>query len=252
MNKKVSFFFIFFLMVFGYIFKIDKIVQIKFTDFSYHVKVSYKKFILNSSNFFSTYLYQANTIKMLREEYNKSKHYELLYKISRYELAKLEKVNFLYKNNRNFNYVEVLSYKNPNDFSKVILNTSLTKPNDIFALATINGYSAGIVINEDNENIAFLNPNEKCNYAVFIGKNKAPGITSGQDEQHNIIIKHIPKWYKINIGDEVITSGMDDIFPQGLKLGIVNSIQINANTKSAFIKPFQNVLNKRYFYIIKK
>ena len=34
-----------------------------------------------------------------------------------------------------------------------------------------------------------------------------------------LVAKYIPSWMNIYIGDEVITSGMDDIFPQGLKLG---------------------------------
>ena len=116
MNKKVFFFFILILMVLGYIFKIDKIIQIKFTNFSYDIVFSDKKFISDKSNLISVYLYQTNTKKALQLEYNKSKHYELLHKISRYELTKLENINYLYKNNREIKYVEVLSYKNPNDY----------------------------------------------------------------------------------------------------------------------------------------
>lgn len=250
MNKKIIFLFVSILVLLGYIFKIDKIIQIQFTSFANNIKSTYNTTINNTFITIQQYYNQIQTIKHLQNEYNKSKKYELLYKISDYELNKIKNINFIHRNNNWVKYVEVLSYKTLNDFTKVILDTNITKKDNIFALATIDGYSAGIVINEDNENIAYLNPNEKCNYAVFIGKNLAPGITSGQNLKHEIIINYIPKWHKINVNDVVVTSGMDDIFPKGLKLGTVTSIKSNSNTQTAYIKPYKNVLNKKYFYII--
>ena len=120
------------------------------------------------------------------------------------------------------------------------------------ALVTKNGQSAGIVLNENNQTISYLNQNKKCTYSVFIGKQNAPGITYGTDDKNNIIIKHIPKWYKININDRVITSGMDSIFPNGIKVGKIIELKDDLNTKIAIVKPNENSLGLKYFYIIKK
>jgi rod shape-determining protein MreC len=139
-----------------------------------------------------------------------------------------------------------------NDFSKVLLDTDIKINDKILALSTIDGYSAGIVIKQDNQIIAYLNNNEKCNYAVFIGNNNIPGITSGINNKNELIIKYIPKWNEIKVGDEVFTSGMDDIFPSGLKVGTVLKIETNSNTQTAYIKTSVDVLSKKYFYIIQK
>jgi len=158
MNKKVIFLFISILVMLGYIFKIDKIIQIQFTSFANNIKSTYNNTVNNTYSTIQQYYNQLQTIKYLQNEYNKSKKYELLYKISDYELNKIRNINFIHRNNNWVKYVEVLSYKTLNDFTKVILDTNITKKDNIFALATVDGYSAGIVINEDNENIAYLNP----------------------------------------------------------------------------------------------
>ncbi|MCT7557315.1 rod shape-determining protein MreC [Aliarcobacter butzleri] len=62
-------------------------------------------------------------------------------------------------------------------------------------------------------------------------------------------VKFIPIWSDINIGDEVITSGMDNIFFEGLKVGKVLEVSEQANMKVATIKPYVNALKKKYFYI---
>ncbi len=108
------------------------------------------------------------------------------------------------------------------------------------------------MLKQNNQTVSYLNPNPKCNYAVFIGKTNAPGITSGANKKGDIIIKYIPKWYMINVDDEVITSGMDDIFPKGIKVGIITSIKELPNTKIATIKPYAKVLSKKNFYLINK
>jgi rod shape-determining protein MreC len=180
-----------------------------------------------------------------------NKQYKLLYKITNKRLQELEQ-NKIIDKNLSLNYVEVLSYLNINNFSKVLLDTDIKINDKILALSTIDGYSAGIVIQQDNQTIAYLNNNEKCNYAVFIGSNNIPGITSGTNKKNNLIIKYIPKWNEIKVGDKVYTSGMDNIFPSGLEVGVVLKVETNSNTQTAYIKPSVDVLRKKYFYIIIK
>ena len=252
MNKKIFFFLFIILISLGYIFKIDKIILIELIQFTNEIKSSYK----NSNNSIKTYLTQyfnqVDTINNLQIQVKNNNNYKLKYLISRYELKKLQTILLTHSNRTHIKYVEVLSYYTLNDFSKVILDTDDDIGNNILALASKDGQSAGIVIKEDNQIIAYLNQNEKCNYAVFIGDNNAPGITSGTNKNNNLIIKHIPKWNKIKIHDKVFTSGMDNIFPKGLSVGEVIKVLENEDTKTAIVKTSNDTLTNNYFYILKK
>jgi rod shape-determining protein MreC len=253
MNKKFIFFLLTTLIILGYMFKVDKIILIEINQFSNHIKSTYKQVYKNTSSYINKYFNQANIINTLQEQNNINNEYKLKYLISRYELEKLQNILLTTAKKPNVKYVEILSYENLNDFSKVILDTNEKLDTNILALATKDGYSAGIVLEENNQIVAYLNQNEKCNYAVFIGDNNAPGITSGQyKNSKNIVIKHIPKWHKISLHDKVYTSGMDNIFPKGINVGKVIQVILNENTQTAIIQTSKNVLSDNYFYIIKR
>ena len=53
---------------------------------------------------------------------------------------------------------------------------------------------------------------------------------------------------RIKKGDEVITSGMDNIFFEGLKVGRVTEVTNLADMKIATVKSYVNVLKKKYFH----
>ncbi len=75
---------------------------------------------------------------------------------------------------------------------------------------------------KNGKRIGLLNGNKDCTYAVFIGNERNPGIATSNDESSDLLsVKFIPVWADINVGDEVITSGMDNIFYEGLRVGKV-------------------------------
>jgi len=250
MTKKIFFVFLIILVVLGYIFNIDKTISTKLTSVSLDIKSTYNQNIYYISNIIDRYINQQKNIESLQKKVSLNNNYKILYETSQEELLEFKKV-FLDKNNSaEVNYVSVLSYINLNDFSKVILDTNLSQENKILALVTPQNYSAGIVLRQNNQTVSYLNTNTKCNYAVFIGNQKAPGITSGITKKGNLLLKHVPKWYTINKGEEVLTSGQDGIFPQGIKVGRVLFVNELVNTKNVIIKPYAKVLSKKYFYII--
>jgi rod shape-determining protein MreC len=110
---------------------------------------------------------------------------------------------------------------------------------------------AGIVVSQDGKPMALLNQDPKSTYAVAIGPDHAPGIARGNNDG-NVIVDYIPLWIKIQVGDEVTTSGLDKLFFAGLKVGTVTSIRKVQGYRQAIVKPFFMDNTPNYFYAIKE
>ena len=249
MSKFVLFFTTLLIGLF-YILHFDKILTDQFTFINSFKKSYVKRSDIISSNL-NTYFDQADKIKELTKINQELFKYLNLYTSSNSELLGLQNSTpTLNSKSEDLKIAKVLSYVDFNNFTKVWLDQ---EKNDDKIQGLIDGeYSAGIVIQKANHSQALLNGNEKCNYAVFIGQNRAPGIIHKNEHKDLLSIKYIPIWIDINVGDEVITSGMDDIFFEGLKVGKVVKINKMADQQEAYIKPYSKVLQKKYFYVYNK
>ncbi len=243
MSKKFFFTFSLVLIFIAYIFNVDKTILNKLSILNINIQTSYVSMLVNFQNYISTHTEQADRIKKLKIKVSQNEKYKLLYLKNNKDIP--------LENNNEYIKTKVISYLNFSDFSKVSLDVN-TNTTNISALITKDGYSAGIVIYEDSKYIGLLNHNKKANYAVYIGENLAPGITHGQYNKENITIKYIPIWQDIKVGDEVITSGMDNIFYKGIKVGKVVSIKTLLTTKIAQVKPYANTYGESNFYLYSK
>ncbi len=246
--RKFIFAFLFLLVGLSYIFKIDELLIKKFSFLS-DIKTIYMVKMMNFSTILEKYFDQANSIEKLKTENNELKEYKILYTSTQNQLDNLKDFYTNIKNPNNkpkIEFIKVLSYINYNDFTKVWLDKKV-EDDTIFGLITDN-YAAGIIINKDGYAVGLLNGNKDCSYAVFIGEEKAPGIITASENQEELQIKFIPISAQINKGDEVITSGMDNIFFEGLKVGRIIEVTTLADMKIATVKPYVNVLKKKYFY----
>ncbi|QKF68470.1 rod shape-determining protein MreC [Arcobacter venerupis] len=249
--RKFIFVFLFIIAGLSYLFKIDELLVEKFS-FVNDMKVLYINKIINFSTSVEKHFEQVNTITKLKTENNELKEYKILYETTQNQLNTLKEflVNVdIPDNNPKIELVKVLSYMNFDDFTKVWLDKKINN-DSILGLITDN-YSAGIVVNKDGRAVGLLNGNKDCTYAVFIGEGKAPGIITASSKQDELEIKFIPIWADLKKGDEVITSGMDNIFYEGLKVGRIIEVTDLADMKVARVKPYANVLKKKYFYTYK-
>lgn len=141
--------------------------------------------------------------------------------------------------------VYVLSFVDFKDFSKVYLDIKdeTTKIKGLI----YDDMTAGIALVENQKFVGLLNTNEKCGYSVYVGKQKAPGVTAGIKHSNKLVVKYIPVWMDIKAGDDVITSGMDGIFFEGLRVGKVLSVQRQAMYQEAIVLPSQEALSKRSY-----
>lgn len=247
MSKKVLLF-LAVVITLAYLFDITSRVSNLFVNISNSIKNVYVETFVKSSNFISKYFDQANIIEELRKENQTLKEYKLLYEAVSTELENISNVVTWGKfDNIELHLTRVVSYKSPNDMSQVWIDYDLS-PDKIVGLIFDN-YAAGIAIVSENRTLALLNHNQKSNYGVIIGNERATGITYGGDEHGNILIRYIPLWQSFKVGDIVYTSGMDGIFYEGLMVGEIVSIKQEVNTFEATMKPYVKPSNKRYFYI---
>ena len=121
--------------------------------------------------------------------------------------------------------VQAYSYVNMGKYSQVWLKSdefNNKNENKIFGLIR-NGYAAGIALNSNGNLLGVLNGDSKASYSVYIGDSKSIGILKN-NTNGNIAIEYINAWNEINIGDEVVTSGLDGIFFEGIKVGIIKKV----------------------------
>lgn len=249
--RKFLFFVILIFAIALYLFKVDEKIVKNFNSFN-ELKVFYIDKIVNFTTTLENYFEQITTIKSLKNENKELKEYKILYQSTKEQLKAIKELML----NTNpevlkpkIELVKVISYVSFKDFTKVWLNQ---EKNDDTILGLISdSYAAGIAINKDGKLVGLLNGNKECSYAVFIGEEKAPGIITSGEKANTLEIKFIPVWTKIEVGDEVVTSGMDSIFFEGLKVGKVTQISNLPEMKIAKIEPYAKVLEKKYFYTYK-
>jgi len=256
MNKKFTLFIIILTVGILYIFNIERIIQHKLSMLNKSIQATYVNFFVSVNNIVNKYINQLDYINQLKTSNEMHLKYKVLYDVKSSELTELEKNLEIIKTSNKLVLqlakVKVLSYYKFNDNTRVIIDKKDLNTSKIYSLITFDGYSAGIVLNKNDISIAYLNENERCNYTVFIGKENAPGITSGIDSDGKILIKYVPIWQNVTIGDEVITSSMDSIFPYGIKVGKVTDITIKDNIQEILVLPYAQTQGNRDYYLFDK
>ena len=84
---------------------------------------------------------------------------------------------------------------------------------------------------------------------AYIGKKRAPGIVHGKNTEE-MLVEFIPNWISIEVGEEVYTSGLDNLFFIGLKVGKVLEVTQSQGFQNAKIKPYFDVTKPEYFQVI--
>ncbi len=207
-----------------------------------------KKILFYNINMIDEKIYlfinQAEKIKNLQNENAKLKRKIAKFNSFFENCKDLKKFEFV--KNSYLIFAKTISFAALPDFSQIYVNfTSEKYPKGL----VYNNLAAGILIKRvGNYSLGVLNSNKKAIYTVYIGKNEIPGIFFGKID----IIKYIPKFKKINVGDLVITSGLDGIFYKGAKVGIITNIKMKKLYQEAKVKLFYNRLNPDYFYVVDK
>ena len=200
-----------------------------------------------------SYLHQKEHIqqlnkenKLLRKHLLEQKHYIQQVKDLYKKIPSLERTP-----PQSVELVQTISYVKLNSFSQIIL----TKPQNLepqegilFGLIQ-EDVVAGVAQIHNNNLYGSFTSNSKCRFSVFVGKKRAPGVAIGVNTQ-TMVVKFIPKWSDIKIGDEVITSGIDNIFFANIPVGVVKRVDVLSSYKVAYIQSYADILHPDYFYLI--
>ncbi len=214
------------------------------------VKNSYRDITSSIEKSFEEHFSQQQSIQKLRKKlqlYEES--HLLLHQVATELNALFIENNSSFKVNPNVTLVRTISYVNFGDINKVWIDMPPFKENQVFGLVHKENV-AGIVVMNEGRPMALLNGALKSSYAVYVGKNQAPGIVHGLNKRE-LIVEFIPTWITIKVGDEVLTSGLDELFFPGLKVGKVISIERSQGYQNAIITPYYNASEPDYFHLIK-
>lgn len=210
---------------------------------------------------------QARTIAALKADNEKLQKEALLYKSAVKELVYKSGVSGFgfsdYNQTLSLKLARTDSYSNLPNLYRVWTDFVPTQKENKTAIPKVYGLvypaqnkidsvACGIALKNPNGKYeAFLNGDSKCSYGVYIGKSRAPGVLYGRN-QDKLLVKYIPTWMDVKPGDEVITSGLDNIFFEGVRVGTVKSVNSDNAYKEVLVEGYYNPLSPNYFYVIEK
>ncbi len=250
MNKELFGFFTISIALFVGAFYYTNTIQAPFISSLNYIKSSYHDTVEFFEDAISQHTFQAQHIRELENKLQKYEKDHLVMQQLASELKALfQENNSTLKTSPKVELVRTISYAKFGDFNRLWLEVQEYNASKIYGL-TYKELVAGIVIPQEGKPLALLNKDIKSSYAVYVGKQIAPGIVHGNNS-HNLVVKFIPSWFDIKPGDEVTTSGLDKVFFKGLKVGRVLSVTKSQGYQNAIVEPYYQENDPSYFHMIK-
>ena len=77
--------------------------------------------------------------------------------------------------------------------------------------------------------------------AVITSESRVSGIVVGRGGGKELQMLYVPRSVTISIGEEIVTSGVDGIFPKGIPVGVISSVEEEDLFHVIRVKPFINI-----------
>ncbi|WP_456391228.1 rod shape-determining protein MreC [Hydrogenimonas sp.] len=192
---------------------------------------------------------QAERIDRLREQIRQLEHRFLRYRSDAENFKAISSALGLSKDfNTTFKVAHARGYVKLGNFQQLWLDKFKDYDPRINYGVIRDKMAIGIVVEKMQRPLMILAGDKECNFAVYVGDKRAPGIATGLDARH-MIVKYIPEWMPLNIGDKVLTSGLDHIFPAGIPVGRVLSVRKMQGFKNARIELFGDTLHPEFVWL---
>jgi rod shape-determining protein MreC len=212
---------------------------------------SIKSTFIDKKNEIYTFLHrhynQAKTIEKLQ---NQVKELEPKASLS---VAFAAKLNSMLRDLNLTNYdpslipIKVLSYENINNPNRLYVEFPNFDVDRQYGLV-YQGVVAGIIKEKAAQPVAILLPDSESIFSVLIGKDFIEGVAFGAGKY--IEIRYIPTYKDPKVGDEVVTSGYDNLFYHGIRVGEVIKIEKKLMYKVATVKPYLSLKKPRFLYAV--
>ena len=224
--------------------------------------------IYEISSFFSRTVLSISELSELRKE-----HAELLSQLQRYEEMERSRAEIIQEN---FLLREQLDFSTTLRYKRIPAQISGRDPDNLFSALVINkGSSSGISNNmavvalQDGTQalvgkviqtgvyeslvMPIFNTNSQVSARFFV--KRFEGILEGQGgAEIPLLMRYITKRARneINIGDVIVTSGMGGIFPAGINIGRVSSINVieYETTMEAEVTPMIDFSRLEFVFVI--
>lgn len=230
-------------------FKIDRLLKNGVLSVGDEIKQGVMDVSAWSKETYHRYFNQAETIK------------ELTQKVAKLEALELEKIELQNQIQEllifdampkvslaGISPIQAISYVDFGNYHRIWLSEYESQTEGFYGLVS-GGYVAGIATKvEGGRMIGYLNGDDLCSYGVFIGKNKSPGII--KNSQGLLVADFVPLESEIEIGDEVITNGLDEIFFANIPVGRVKKIDKNSQFMSVEIEPYVQKTKLGYMWLL--
>lgn len=190
---------------------------------------------------------QKDEIQRLRAQNEELKRSALLSVAFAGKLNRLLSIHDKQEFNPKITLVHALGYANLSDYNKVWIDMKDFNTSKIYGL-TYQGNSAGIVVEKDGKALGLLQGDDKCIFSVSVGEEMLPGVAMGRGEF--LHVKYIPLWMNPKKGDKVMTSGLDNIFFEGIPVGEVIKVVQEESYQTAIVKPNVKPNTPAFFYAI--
>lgn len=238
------------LLIIGALIYYSSMLRMAIVNFTSNVKSTYYAVANEILNKIEKHTFQAKRIDELNKKLNSCMVTSYEYKIDaqKYDILKKELKLHKYKEISS-QIVQPLGYAELGSFQKLWLEEFKGfDPKKIYGLLN-NGNAVGIVVEKNSRPLMILAGDPECSFAVYVGKDKAPGIAFGLNAQ-TMIVKYIPEWIKIDVGDKVITSGLDHIFPIGIPVGEVLKTKKMQGFQNAQIHLYGDTLHPNFLHLV--
>lgn len=107
-------------------------------------------------------------------------------------------------------------------------------------LSTTGGYSEVLLINDPNFSVSSR-----------VERTRVEGIVSGRGDR--CVLKYIPLEEEVMVGDRLVTSGLDGIFPEGIPIGAVSFVSKKEGLfQKIEVIPFQSTNKAEEVAVIKR
>lgn len=212
--------------------------------------VSFLKDIKDTISFeVNKHINKTRRIKKLTAENEELEKRALLLNTFAYELNQILKDTNSSQFSPNAVLIRTTSYVNISDYSKFWVDFKGFKDGEIYGVI-YGGNSAGIIVSKDGNPMLVLQNDPLSSFSVSIGFDEIPAVAVGDGV--NLVAKFIPQWLSPNVGDEVFTSGLDEVFFAGVPVGVVREVIDEDLYKSAVIEPYFKENSPAFLYAVTK